>query len=497
MKKITLKRFLTSNATGAVILLLMLGLTGMSPVFSQLPQPGDGSINQQSTLDDLIDAAVQRNPGLQAAKFQWQAALERVPQVKALPNPQLTVAQFIRSVETRVGPQRQKLGLMQMFPWFGKLKLKGNAALQAAEAKRQLYEQSKLNLVFRVKDAWYDYAFGFRRIHILKKNIHLLEYLEEVVRERYRNGMASYPSLLHIQVEKDKLDDRLAGANDSLRPLAARLNAALDRPVRAPLPVPLEKPDRKKGDRRKKRDEGGEKKGDRQDEVKKGDRRKKKEENLNGDVSFEILVKSVKQSNPSLKALDAAAAKEKTGIKIAKKNYYPDFSIGVDYILTSQSPMDNVTGSGKDPIAAKLSVSLPIWGKKNRAAVNEARLKHKAALKNKKEIENKLLARLEYIYYRYNDARRKVELYKNTLLPRAEQALEVTREAFQNGKTSFNQFIDSQRTVLAFQLELEEAKARRAQRLAELQMLSNKKIITTKGTKRAAPDPQNDMKNGE
>ena len=54
-------------------------------------------------------------------------------QVKALPDPRFTYRYYIEEVETRVGAQRQAFELAQRFPWFGKLKLRGDAAFEASE----------------------------------------------------------------------------------------------------------------------------------------------------------------------------------------------------------------------------------------------------------------------------------------------------------------------------------------------------------------------------
>ncbi len=385
---------------------------------------------------EFLAAAALDNPGLKAAFHHWRAALERVPQVKALPDPQITFAAFVRQIETRVGPQNMKIGLMQKFPWFGKLKLKGSAAARAAEAARQQYEALKDQLFFRVKNAYVDLYWTYRKIDILEENQQLLTLLEEVLRTKYRTGAASYANLLKIQVERDRLKDRLRSTRQYLDPARAALNTAMNRPPRSPLPIPRTLPERAL------------------------------------DLSYQQLTKQLETANPNLGALRAAAAGAESGVRLAKKNYYPDFAVGVDYVFTGRTDMPDVPDSGKDPLALKLSLQLPIWAKKNRAAVKEARNRHSALEEKGRELRNQLLVRLEKAYYRYRDAEGKMALYKETLLPNARQALEVTRSAFEAGNADFLDFIDSQRTLLAFQLAYEEAQTRRAQRLAEIHMLA-------------------------
>ena len=438
---------LYTNATRSVILVLCLMVTGswLHPQPRPQPEKPGITLDEHSTLQDFLDTAERNNPGLQAAYDQWQAALAQVPQVRALPNPQLTYTYYLRQVETRVGPQYHKIGIMQMFPWFGKLGLKGNAAQDVANAEKQKYESLKLNLSYRVKEAYYEYYYIGRTTAILRENLQLLEHLESVIREKYRTGTAPFTGLVKIQVELDKLKDQLTGVNDMLVPLKARLNTVMNRPPSDPLPLPEALPETSTTPEP-------------------------------SQLSFEELAAKLKQNNPGLKSLDAMISKEQTGIRLAKKNSLPDFSLGVDYIITGDARMPGVMDSSKDPVMVMLSLQLPIWSKKNRASVNEATARYRAAVNQEQETENSLLSQLEMILYNYRDARRKIVLYRDSLLPKAQQALEVTRSAFETGKADFLDFIDSQRTLLAFSLAYEEAKTREAQRLAELEMIIGEKL---------------------
>ena len=125
---------------------------------------------EPSRLPDYLAYAALNNPGLEAAFSRWKAALERVPQVTALPDPRFNYRYFIREVETRVGPQRQAFGVAQAFPWFGKLDLAGGVATEAARAAQARYEAQKLALFHRVKDAYYEYYYLARAIAVVRDN---------------------------------------------------------------------------------------------------------------------------------------------------------------------------------------------------------------------------------------------------------------------------------------------------------------------------------------
>ena len=103
-------------------------------------------INAQDNLNEYLVLAAKNNPELKSKFNQYLASLERVPQVKALPDPQLAFGYFIQPVETRVGPQQIKFSASQMFPWFGLLKAKENEFIQLVKANFEAFEESKSKL---------------------------------------------------------------------------------------------------------------------------------------------------------------------------------------------------------------------------------------------------------------------------------------------------------------------------------------------------------------
>ena len=165
---------------------------------------------------------------------------------------------------------------------------------------------------------------------------------------------------------------------------------------------------------------------------------------------------------------------------LAKKDYYPDITFGVDFIDTddaigAMSPSD----SGKDPIIAMFSINLPIWREKLDAGLREARYQHRAAVRGKTQKLNTLNAQLKLTLYRFRDGERKIDLYRDTLLPKAVESVKANEAAFRAGVNTFLDLIDAQRVMLAFELAYERALSNRAQKLAELEMLVGKQIPRT------------------
>lgn len=401
-----------------------------------------------ATLDDYLAHAALHSPALESAFNRWRAAAEVPVQASALPDPRLTYQRFIQEVETRAGPQRNALQIAQMFPWFGKLDLRAEAANQAAATARQRYEAVKLALFQRVKDAYYEYYFLARAVEIAKENVALLTSIEAIIRTRYRHSLAGHPDMIRLQVELGKVQDRLRSLTDMRAPAMARLAAELALPTQTVLAPPKEL--------------------------------KSSRPELNDGQ----LIAWAMDHNPLLKADDAEIARRKTAVDLAHKAYWPDVTLGLKWIDTSHSVGGMPIDDGKDPIVATVAVNLPIWHDKLAAGVRQSRYAQLAAVKARADRANRLGAQVSRMAFGARDARAKIDLYQRLLVPRAIESLKATTAAFSAGKAGFSDLIDAQRILLEFSLTKERARSDHAQHLAMLERLIGRKLPP------AAPAPK-------
>ena len=402
---------------------------------SAAPRADLPKLSGQSTVNDYVQYAALNNPALAAAFNAWKADLQQIPQVTALPDPKFTYQYYIQQVETRVGAQRQAFSVAQRFPWLGKLKLRGDAAAQAANASYQRFRQAKLKLFYQVKDACSEYYYLVKAIEITRQNAKLLEHIESIARIRYKTAATGHPDIVRVQIELGKLADRISTLEEMRKPVAARVNAALNRPINTPVVV------------------------SKASEI--------------GEIDLTALDTLLDENNPELAALDRQIAAEKIKIELAEKDYYPDVTLGMSYIDTATSTGGrSPNGDGDDPVIAMVSINLPIWREKLDAHLRQARYRRSAAVQTRAAKLNSLRSQLKLIAYRYADAQRKIGLYRDTLLPKARQAMTATDAAYRTGKGSFLDLIDAQRVLLEFEITLHRAIADRAQRLAELEMVT-------------------------
>jgi len=396
-------------------------------------QPFD--TNDLRQLSDYLRYASLNNAELKSKFEQWKAALEQIPQAKALDDPKFTYSYFIEEVETRVGPQQQKLGIMQVFPWFGKIQARTDVAAAKAQAAQQRYETIKLNLFRQVKVVFYEFAYLATAIDIAKQNLELLQHFEEVARTKYRTAAAIHPDIIRVQVELAKLEDILKSLQQLREPTVAKLNSVLNRPIDAELTWP------------------------------------EKVQPVNIQLDRKLIVQALKRANPELAELSWEIQAAKSNVELAKKNFYPDIGVGLDWIQTDSAIMPGQRDSGKDPVILMFSMNIPLWQDKYKAAEHQAKANVRKIQVQRKDVENKILSRAFEVLYDIEDSQRKTHLYGDILVSKAEELVQASETAYKAGTIDFLSLIDAQRMLLKYNLDYERAVTNNQQKLAELETL--------------------------
>jgi len=433
-------------------LLFFWGTLGILTSATTPPEPSStAAIGAHSTLADLLAYAAARNADIRAGQEEIEALRARVPQAEALPDPMLTYAFFPRSVETRVGPQRQRLAVSQKFFWPGKRDLRAAAAREDVRAAEERLGGVRTALAYRIKQAWYEYAYLNRAMAVTRDNIQLVTRLEATARSRYSASQANYADILKAQVSLARLEDQWLTLTDMAAPLRARLNAELNRPANAPLPMPqvIDAPD----------------------------------------VSLNAadLLTRLHGRNPELREIRRRQAGQEFQQELARREDRPDFTIGVDYMDMGGARMDGVPDSGKNALGVSVSLNIPLWRDKYDAAREEATRRTLQLRERETGQANRLMAELNMALYEYRNARRRHHLYGETLIPKADQALAASEKAFATGRSDFNALLEAQQTLLAYTLEMERSRADQAVQLARLEMLVGEELLPGAGP--AAADP--------
>jgi len=388
------------------------------------------------TLPDYLSYAALNNAGLKAKFEQWKAALEQIPQSRALDDPKFTYSYFIEEVETRVGPQKNKFQLMQTFPWFGEIEARGDAASAKANVAKQQYQSAKLKLFQDVKAAYYEFSYLASAIDVAKENLELIQHFEEVARTKYRSSEATHPDVIRAQIELAKLEDVLKSLQKFKEPTVARLNSILNRKADAELTWP------------------------------------QKEKPLEVKIVRNAIIEKLVRMNPELAELDWQRRTSQAEVQIAKKKFYPDIGIGVNWIETGDARNPGVSDSGKDAIALMFSVNIPLWQKSYKAAERQAKANVRKYQQKKIDIQNKKIVQALQIIYDIEDSKRKMSLYGDVLVSKAKDLVQSSESAYRAGTIDFLSLIDAQRMLLKYQLNYDRSITDNKKSIAELETLT-------------------------
>ncbi len=392
--------------------------------------------------DAYVRYAMYNSPEVEAAYQRWLAASERMPQVRALPDPRLSLGFFLDEVETRTGAQQARVGLQQTLPWPGKLQDRKDAAAQGALAAWRGFEAARLAVTERVVATLHELAYLDAAIRITQENFELLRSIEEVARARYRVGAGSHPELIRAQVELGLLEDRIARLVATRPAYIAELNAAMNRDASSEVPSLVRLPVRVV------------------------------------DADAAVLADLALEANPTLLALRDRAEQQRILGEVARKDGLPDLTVGVDYLVTNNSSVGSLTESGDDPILLNFGVNLPIWREKYDAAVRETIARRLAISHEREDQANRISAAIHRAWFEHTDADRRVRLYERTLIPKAEESLRASLGGFRTGDTTFLEVLDTERTLLEFAVASERARADRGAALARINTLVGRSAPT-------------------
>lgn len=401
-----------------------LGFT-VALVLATAPRPAVAEPPVGASTDPLtltIAAALREHPELAALRAELAARQESVPHAGRLPDPRLSLDVFIEPIETRNGPQEERLAISQAIPWRGTLGARVQDAEHSALAAARRVEAKEREIRLEVQSLWAEMFRLVRTTALVEENLAVLSRLEATARSRYRVAAASHPDVIRAQIEIGRLEDRQR-ALESRRPvLAARLNALLSREPHAPVPWPDDLHDERLA------------------------------------VEAEQLYAWLERENPNLRGRDEEARAARARVTEITRGLNPDLMVGLAWTRVGEPPLPSA-GGGDDALAVMVAVDLPIWrGGDRRALAREAGAADATAARRLAEAD-RLAADLAEALFAHDDAIRRIDLHRRSLIPLVTESLKASIYGFATGEADFLDLLDSERTLLELQLELDDARA--------------------------------------
>lgn len=449
------------------IILIILAVISQIPAFAQ------------DSLSYYLELAGKNNPGVKARYLEYSAALEKVPQASSLPDPDMQFGYFIKPMELMGGNQVADIRLMQMFPWFGTLKAAKDEASKMAIVKFENFRDTKNELYLNVKSSYYKVYRAKKEIEIAEKNLRILRSLEQLAMAKLRSGGTSssfgsgssmqsgtnVPSgassgmssnsmsnnksmgtgtvtssagamssssggmggamggngkedmvdLLRVQIEIHELENRISLLKDQLTTDKVSFNRFLDRSPSTPLFT-----------------------GDSLIEV---------------PVPTGILTLSDSLVNhPMVRMYEAEAEANAAKLSMVTRMGYPMLGLGLDYMVIRKRDGNTAMMNGKDMTMPMVSLTLPIYRKKQKAMRHEAEMLRDAATLSADNIKNNLQVNLQETFQNLNDADRRIKLYSDQAML-AGKSLNLLITSFSTGGSDFVEVLRMQQQLLDYQFK--------------------------------------------
>jgi cobalt-zinc-cadmium efflux system outer membrane protein len=400
---------------------------------------GEVNIGGNATVEDYVRLAMERNPGIIAARQRVNAAHERIVQESSLDDPMLKVAPIGEMAETAAGQVDTMIGVSQKFPFPGKLSTKAKIASKETQVAAQELVQTQLSVTDDVRRAYWSYYYTTRAIEVTQQNRDLLEQFHQVAQSMYSAGTGGQQDVLRASVELSNLTNELLTWNQRQQTAAAMLNSLIDRPIQAALPVPAQmQPEQLKLE-------------------------------LNG------LLAEAEKYNPELAAIQQRIEADQQRLKLANLNRWPDLTLGYDYGFVSDMGLA-ASANGKDQWWITFGINLPIWFNKLDAAEREARYRINQRSAELKNTANRVSFRVEDAFIKVDTQQRLVTLFNDVIIPQAQQTVDVSSSDYQTGKLDFLTLIDNWRKLLNYKLMYHQSVAQLEQDFADLQQAVGKDV---------------------
>jgi outer membrane protein TolC len=423
--------------TSAVGVLLLAGCTG-------IPAPGEkqarrdlGAVtkvyrpdNQPPVLPELtpdtglsnyMAFALLNQPQVAATYFDWSGSVENITVARSLPDPQLTFQSDIADVVKTVMP-----GFMQIFPGPGKLRASAAVASAESRTKYFAFETAALQTAFDLKKSYYELYFLDDRLRINRETLSLLNDLERIARAQNEVGKGTLQDVLRAQIERERVSTDIANLEDSRQPMLASFKAALGiKPDQSDPPVPA------------------------------------RLETTAINPDSDELLRIAFARNPQLKTMEADVRAAEAGIALAYKSRVPDFSLGLMADVKAYPIVYRPLGG----------MTLPIWRDKTAAEIAQAKAQELAAKARLTSAQIALAVDFSEQSFAYREIGRNLQLLENRLIPKARQSLEIARAGYLSGTIDFFNLMDTERTLLNFELSEVEARTQREIVLSRLSLL--------------------------
>ena len=406
---------------------------------------------EELKLQELIDEALKNNPEILASKSRETAAKFRIPQAKSLPDPMVMFGYMndgTRDLYTfgneMASDSQWMFSASQMFPFPGKLSLKSEMAQKDAEGQQAFSDSIRLKTIANVKELYYDLFLAYKSIDLTKESSALFSRIEDAALARYSTGMAPQQEVIMAQTEKYMLLETEEMLKQKIQSIEAMLNSVIGKDVYSPLGMPSET------------------------------------SHTLYSHDMNKLLKAAYENSPWIKAKDRMAAGVEVKVQMAKKEYYPDFTINASYYAKGPD--------FPDMWSLTTAINIPIFYKtKQKQAVSEAEASLSEARYELNATKLMFSSGIKDNYSMLKTSEKLMDLYKNGLVSKTYQDFELALAGYVTGKIEAITVITRLKSLIDYELLYWKQFVEREKAIARLEALtavnSQQSTVNSQGDK--------------
>jgi cobalt-zinc-cadmium efflux system outer membrane protein len=388
------------------------------------------------TLQELIQEALNNNHEVLMLEARESASKFKIPQAESLPDPMFMFGYLNDGVrdlytfdEEMASDSQWMFSVSQMFPYPGKLSLKGEMAARDAEGLRASLDSARLKVAVRVKELYYELFLAYKSIDLIKDMSGLFSRIEDAALARYSTGMAPQQEVLMAQTEKYMLLEKEEMLKQKIQSLEAMLNSTIGRDGYTGIGRPVElTPD----------------------------------EYL---YSVEELLHAAYENSPDIKTKQRMIAGAETKVEMMEKEYFPDVTVAANYYAKNKYY--------QDMWGLTATINIPIFYRtKQRQAVLEARSSLSETEHELDDIKFMLSSNIRDNYSMLRSSERLMALYKDGLVPKTYQSFESALAGYTAGKTEAITVITTLKSLIDYELLYWKQFVEREKAIAKLEALT-------------------------
>ncbi len=347
-----------------------------------------------------------RNPGVKSAEARFRAAIEGFNQVSNLDEILRQYTAFTEALMTGVGPMKGKDSVKMKFPFPGVLSLKGQVVNQTVRSAAEALEATRRDVVTASRKTFWNLLFVQEAQRVTRETLDLLTHLESVATTPYEAGRTSFQDVIKVRIKKATMAEELVTFEEKRKNSILKILELLNLPH-------------------------GTKLGD-----------LKIPEISDNVPSLTPLYALAHENRQELRSMRAMIGKMERMIEMTETMVLPPYTLNLS--LYEDEAVTQAGSSAMKPTFSFSSESsqgaglprMPWYGKDD-AYLRQTRQELTALKESLIKAEAVTVTKVRNAWFDLDRAMREKILYKDTVLPLSQSALDVSTQGYEAGGVSF------------------------------------------------------------